>query len=459
MAEESTPTRTAGEAGWRVSRYNVSAKIPGKNTVAIANLFRGTCAEYNPLELFLLSELETLDEHHPIIERFAKRGIITKVDERAQIDTLGRLASGYPFGVGLTICPTMGCNFDCPYCFENHLSGMMSQEVQDDIVGLAERMLDGSGSKRLSVTWFGGEPLLGTKIIESLSKRLIKLIEDRGGEYRANIITNGYLLTQESIDMLDSARVHSAQVTVDGLREAHDATRHLAGGGPTFDRIIDNLRNNKIPFTVDIRHNVHEGNRDQVEKLSAFIDQIAEESGNRLYYYPAPVSGNEAADQRGKQVDLLCGSNNAEIGIMQDARRFKAARGHYCAANTLWSVGIDEKGNLHKCWESVDKPKYSFGNAHDWDPRDPFGTASSPDMLVKYLNTATPTPDDECRDCIWLPTCAGGCPHKRLLGQRKCVAWRDNPEAFVLALYKRIGEEKAMKEAMAEAKAAAQESE
>ena len=71
--------RTAGEAGWHVSRYNVSAKIPGEKAAAIVNLIKGTCAKYNPMELYLLSVLEELDEDHPIIERFARRGIIGSI--------------------------------------------------------------------------------------------------------------------------------------------------------------------------------------------------------------------------------------------------------------------------------------------------------------------------------------------------------------------------------------------
>ena len=41
-------SRTAGETGWRVSRYNVAAKIPDSDKVAVANLFRGTCGSYTP---------------------------------------------------------------------------------------------------------------------------------------------------------------------------------------------------------------------------------------------------------------------------------------------------------------------------------------------------------------------------------------------------------------------------
>ena len=55
MAENQTEERaeqgrTAGEAGWRISRYNISAPVPDTNKVAIANLYKGTCAEYTPIE-------------------------------------------------------------------------------------------------------------------------------------------------------------------------------------------------------------------------------------------------------------------------------------------------------------------------------------------------------------------------------------------------------------------------
>ena len=434
--------RTAGEAGWHVSRYNLIAPVPDSKMVAIANLYKGNCAEYSPIEVYLLSVLEELDENHPILERFAKRGVIAKFDERAALETMGRGTCAGSRGIGLTICPTMGCNFDCPYCFENHHGKAMTPEVQDDVIALAERMIDADGSKNLSVTWFGGEPLLACDVIESLSERLKALASERGAEYRAGIITNGYLLTQDVIDMLERCEVKSAQVTIDGMGATHDATRRLANGGPTFERITTNLRECKIPFRVNIRHNVHEGNRAEMDELKEFIDAIAEESGNELFYYPAPVSGSETADERGEQVGLLCGSNESDVSIRRDASRFSVGRGHYCGAHSIWAVGIDAEGNLQKCWEAVDRPDISFGTAHDWDPTDPLASASNPDNLTMYLNTASPVPDEECRECVWLPLCVGGCPHRRLFGDRACVAFKDDPASYVLALHSRIGEDK-----------------
>jgi uncharacterized protein len=443
--KEKTEARTAGMAGWHLSRYNLSGKIEGTGKVAIANLFRGTCGAYSPAELYLLDALEALPEDHPILDRFAKRGLIVNFDE---IEAL-KAMRGAPYITGrtvsLTICPTMGCNFDCPYCFENHKSGMMTAEVQEDILSLAGRMLDAFGAKELFITWFGGEPLLAVEVIEKLSKRLMALSEEKGASYRADIITNGYLLTQDVADILEKCRVQTAQITLDGLGAAHDATRHLAGGGPTFERITQNLRTIKLPFRVNIRHNVHEGNADQIGPLRVFVETLAKESGNDIAYYASPVSGSDTAEKRGSEVRLLCASMDGEIGICLDAQRFRRGGPHYCGASVLSSVGIDEQGRLHKCWEDVDKPERSFGSASRWDPLNPIATADSPDRLTVWLNAALPTGDAECMNCKWLPACAGGCPSRRIhYSERPCLPYRDTPEKYVLALYERRKQEKRM---------------
>ena len=91
--------KTAGEAGWRVSRYNVAAKIPDSDRIAVANLFRGTCGAYTPIELFLLDEIESLDENHPILKRFKERGLIVNFDERAAMETKARVACAGYYGL------------------------------------------------------------------------------------------------------------------------------------------------------------------------------------------------------------------------------------------------------------------------------------------------------------------------------------------------------------------------
>lgn len=424
------------ESKWHLSRYNISAKIDEEDTWYVVNLYRNTCTPMSAATLYAMANLEELDEGTPLLAKLARLGIITDFDERAALETMARMACAFPHAVGLTICPTMGCNFDCPYCFEEHRNEKMTQKTQDAVIALTKKMLDASKAKRLNVSWFGGEPLLAPDVIEYISGRLISICEARDVRYSAGIITNGYLLDQDIVDMLDRCRVCRAQITLDGLGEVHDRTRHLAGGGPTFDRITANLEKLVIPFKTNVRHNVHSENKDQQQVLKDYVESVATRSGNRIEYYAAPVSGNKASHNRNSDLDLPCDADNADIGVKLDTSRANHARGHYCGAHTMWSVGIDAKGRLHKCWETVDKPDQSFGTVSEWDPTDPIATASNADNLTGFLNTSGVLSDSECRECIWLPVCRGGCPNKRLLnGVRQCVAYKDDPASYVKALY------------------------
>ncbi len=439
-------SKTAGEAGWHKSRYNIGAAVPGKNVFAMVNLLKGTCAGYTPAEMFLYSQVESLDEHHPILEYFARAGLIVNYDELEALKVMGRMSTTAVFSdvFHLTVCPTTGCNFDCPYCFENHNTGIMTEQVQDDVAGLLDRILDIGTVRRLEVSWYGGEPLLGSRVIEALSPRFIDLCEKHGVAYNAEIITNGYLLTQPIADLLGRCRVTLAQITLDGIGPEHDKTRRLAGGGPTFERITGNLRTLKLPFRVSIRHNVHAGNYDQIEPVRALVAEIARESGNRITYSPTAVISNDAADTRGSDIQTLSEKSASDLGILVDAARFTSGRSYYCLANCLNCIGIDEKGRLHRCWENVDKAEQAFGTAARWDPTDIIRTADSPDNLTRYINAAMPMDDRECLDCVWLPCCGGGCPNKRIFYHQKvCLPYKEHPEDYVLALY-RLNQEKKM---------------
>ncbi len=431
-------SRTAGEAGWHKSRYNIGAPIPDTREYVMVNLFTGTCGSYSQLEMFLYEQVEGLDENHPIIERFARRGLIVNFDELEVMKTLGRMetASLHQETITVAVCPTTGCNFNCPYCYENHNTGFMTPQVQDETVQLVEKLLNAYTCRELNITWYGGEPLLGPEIIEALSDRFIALCERRGIRYNANIITNGYLLTQPIADLLGRCRVSGAQITLDGIGPVHDRTRPLAGGGPTFDRITRNLRTLKLPFRVQIRHNLHMSNYDQAEPLSRLVAEIAEESGNRLICYSTPVTDSYAARERGSTVQTLRDQVAVDMSIRYRLQSPIGFQRTYCLANCMSCVNIDEKGNLYRCQEQVDDPTCSFGTAARWDPADPIATADRPDLLTRYINAALPLEDSECRDCVWLPLCVGGCPKMRLYYEKECVAYKEAPGAFALALYR-----------------------
>ena len=314
----------------------------------------------------------------------------------------------------------------------------MTAEVQDDIVAFAGRMLDASHANKLTITWFGGEPLMATDVIESLSPWLIRVAEERGCEYEGWIFTNGYLLSEDVVDLLLRCRVTNVHIPLDGVGATNDATRRLVGGGPTYERIVDNLGLLKPPIWTLIRANTHEGNVGEIDALKQAVLARSEEAGTLLGFYVAALVDVSPAEELDSPMAEYA-FHGIEVALRPESRHVIVGKDHACVGQNMWMVAIDDKGFLYKCGGKLcGQPKYAYGTAHDWDPDNPLATASNPDMLSKFLNTVMPSHDDKCYECVWLPQCGGGCPQLRLFGKPECPAYRYDPEAFVLAMRDRI---------------------
>jgi uncharacterized protein len=131
------------------------------------------------------------------------------------------------------------CNFRCRYCYEYFQRGRMTPNVVKGLKKLVSRKM--GEYPALTVSWFGGEPLLAPEVIRELSESFAAACRRHDAVYRSSITTNGYLLSGPMVDMLLEHEVFSYQVTLDGPRSLHNRNRKLASGGGTYDRILYNL--------------------------------------------------------------------------------------------------------------------------------------------------------------------------------------------------------------------------
>ncbi len=165
----------------------------------------------------------------------------------------------------LTIITSLGCNFDCPYCFEAKHPSIMDGDVQDLVLQVLDEQLP--HITNFGVTWFGGEPLVGKKPLLELSDQFIERCDRANVEYAAGIITNGYLLDPETCAELRDRRVSNAQVGLDGPPDIHDRMRPLAGGKPSFWHIIKNLHHAVDYMGITIRVKLDVANFGRAEEL------------------------------------------------------------------------------------------------------------------------------------------------------------------------------------------------
>ena len=204
-------------------------------------------------------------------------------DELGEIRLQSRAARFANTALSLTIAPTMACNFCCPYCYEKGQAyTTMGEEVLTQLSKFVKDYYPGIAS--LSVGWYGGEPLLGMKMIERITSDL-KDVVGPTCEYSASIVTNGYLLTPDVARRLAACGVTSAQVTIDGSKSDHDSRRILHDGSPTYERILKNVKECADIIDISIRGNVDKTNIEAAQELLDYLELNG--LMNKVHFYLA----------------------------------------------------------------------------------------------------------------------------------------------------------------------------
>ncbi len=85
----------------------------------------------------------------------------------------------------------------------------MAEQTEAKIIEFLRRF---KAVRVLSLTWYGGEPLLRFETI----RRLTEQIQTLDLRFSRKPITNGYLLNDEVIAQVDALKITSIQLTLDG---------------------------------------------------------------------------------------------------------------------------------------------------------------------------------------------------------------------------------------------------
>jgi uncharacterized protein len=366
--------------------------------------------------------------------------IPANVDELKMMDGVYSQRRFTPEVLGLTIAPTIDCNFACPYCYEDKRPGRITPEVEQQIITYVERYLP--GRKLLNVIWYGGEPLICKEAIYRLSEEFWRLAQLNHCEYKTRMVTNGYLLTPEVADRLaELGHWRNIQVTLDGTAAYHDIKRPLRSGKPTFERIYSNLLYASTKLPISLRMNVDLLNPEGCHEL---LDALAGDgAADRLFVYFAPIHsfGRGCRDISEKQeVELSSTERFSEIqtGLVEHAMErgfstalpFETSHMPQCQATSTHSVVIEPDGGLHRCWVEVGEDDKRVGHISEVID---LGTPRSARWLKFH-----PVRSEPCRSCEVLPLCFGACPQRHLDGAPQsmiCDSIRHNTKEMVLAEY------------------------
>ncbi len=343
----------------------------------------------------------------------------------------------------LILLVTEACNFRCTYCYEKFERGKMKPGIVNGVKALVK---DRAGTlSNLHISWFGGEPLLQMPLIEDLSHTFLSIAQENQIQYSADVVTNGYFLTKEAFEKLLSWNVRQFMVTIDGVGEMHDRTRHLAGGGGTFDQIIENLRAVKecsADFDFTIRVNFDQENIKEISNLIACLKAyFAHDKRFGLFFHPVGRWGGEHDDElpicnhiisnqkiwefTEEAVDGGLGMSSLISGSMMPT-----ASVCYAAKPNSFVIGAD--GQLYKCTTCLDEEINKVGKLHEDG-----SLAIDFDKLATWVTSGEET-DSGCQSCFFRPACQGNhCPYYRMLtGEKPCPYEKKNMRKVLSLIWK-----------------------
>ena len=255
---------------------------------------------------------------------------------------------------GYTILTTTDCNARCFYCYEK---GRPRRPMSHDTaLRTAQYIIDHCEKQKVSISWFGGEPLFNKSVITTICNRL----SEAGIDYSSSMISNGYLFDDNTVkEAVGTWRLRSVQITLDGTETIYNRSKaYIYKGINAYQRVIANIhRLLDADIRVSIRLNIDEHNADNLMELA---DELYQEFGSHdkltVYLHMLfEMSDGSVAIKHEQERKMMfekmkeIEAKLADYGLYEIKPLSEGIKINHCMADSDQSVVIDPSGNIGKC--------------------------------------------------------------------------------------------------------------
>ncbi len=302
--------------------------------------------------------------------------------------------------INLVIATSLGCNLRCPYCFEG--DNKRHQSIDDGTIESILKYLRKHREKPISITWFGGEPMLAHKAIAKISDSL----NAESIPFTSSIITNGTILPDSFLSKIDSYQIKSVQITFDGLQASHDAKRFFKNGAGTYNVILENVGRllNGCHAEIVLKMNVDSANIEEFHKLKRFLENRFSEHINSGRIIITSNYIRKKTDFKGIEKCINC-VEYFDFELKNGKKMAMPPLVGPCPLRGRGYFVIGPDGAIYKCMEHLGELEHAIGNINNFS----FSIRKESVSCFKHM----PFDDPVCRECEILPICGGGCPNER----------------------------------------------
>jgi uncharacterized protein len=332
-----------------------------------------------------------------------------------------------PRQTALVVLPTYGCNVSCGYCYEGKLTQNQKYWSVEEARKAASAVLDFIKKRNInptlaSLTVLGGEPVR-VDHAESLVE-LVKSIACAGVS-NIQIITNGVELAS-CAEILATAGVTSAMVTIDGPKELHDKRRPSRFDvKSSFEASVEGIDAAlKSGISVTVRVNTDSENLSSISLLGEFFLERNFFSNPGFGAYLYPVTTDFRTSRRYATEAELAEALSIEVVKSPILKMFSwelhgldaiyairagqqlSPKLRYCGATTDQYV-MDTNWNMFPCWFGTGKDGFKLG---EFNPSR--NEISIDDNLDRAWRSRGPFSLEPCKSCKWALVCGSGCSFK-----------------------------------------------
>lgn len=303
-----------------------------------------------------------------------------------------------------TIMTTTDCNARCFYCYEMGRPRIpMSKETA---LKTADFIISHCHGKKVSINWFGGEPLYNKSVITLICKRL----KEAGIEYSSSMISNGYLINEDIIKEAKSLwLLNKVQITLDGTEKIYNRSKaYIYKDVNAYQQVIGNIHKlQDADIHVSIRLNIDMHN---VENISELTDELYLEFYHsegisvylhELFEYTKGSIALKDVEKRKFLFDKMCEIETrlTNYGFFKPRKLTRRIKTNKCMADSNSSVVIVPDGHIGKCEHFSEDHFVSHIEHNEWDTK----MISSFRELHSEIDACITCFDYP--NCIWLKLC------------------------------------------------------
>lgn len=395
----------------RQSQYNLITKYD-EDTNLLYNVLNRSFLVFNNEKTDLISKLlstgqyEKGTEEKDVFLKLVTKNFIIE-DDFSEYDYMfyqENLRRYNDMLLSLMIMPTMNCNFNCTYCYQDNYKKNLKEEDETKIIEFINTYTD--KVKKVKLAWFGGEPTLEHERVIRMTKKIKEICDYKKVDLDLHMTTNGYLLNQERIEAYKSLGFNCFQITLDGPKEIHNSRRMLHNGEGTFDKISENiLKILECGMKVTFRLNLDQSNIQYAESL---FDMIPVHFRHLVW-----LSMGNLHQEENKISFYELYKKSIDFGYT-----YKDIQNNYavCESNYKHGYTIGPSGEFIFCSFAEDDSSMNLGKLDD----DGRFIITNPTVYYKSKSVSALN-SESCKKCFNLPICIGSCPKKRLKDNDSCL--------------------------------------